>query len=100
MQTTDDLFVPQLAQKKAKKSKVAKWDNYLYDYNNYILKYIKHYKKSTYGNYNSLIKYPYMKIRSEVLELKLYKAQIQNNLTPKQIDRFIEIKIKLVKSIC
>jgi hypothetical protein len=82
------------------KVKTAKWDKRLDDYNNYVKEYIKHYKKSLTGNPISLAKYPYMKIKSEVLAERLNKAQIKCNLTERQIKRVLKIKMKLVKALC
>lgn len=72
-----------------------KWDKYLVDYSNYTKEYIKHYKKSIEGNSISLMKYPYMKARLEVLFEKLFKAQKKNLLTKKQIKRMCQIQIKI-----
>jgi hypothetical protein len=82
-----------------KKLKINKWDKFLHDYNNYTKKYIKYYKKSLLGDTISLTKYPYMKMRSEVIAKKLCEAQIQSALNTNQIDRFIKIKIELVNAI-
>jgi hypothetical protein len=82
------------------KVKIAKWDKRLDDYNNYVKEYIKHYKKSLTGNVVSLTKYPYMKIKSELLAERLNKAQIKCNLTERQIKRVLKIKMKLVKALC
>jgi hypothetical protein len=82
------------------KVKTAKWDKRLDDYNNYVKEYIKHYKKSLTGNPISLSKYPYMKIKSEVLAERLNKAQERSILNEIQIKRILKIKIKLVKALC
>jgi hypothetical protein len=81
------------------KVKIAKWDKRLDDYNNYVKEYIKHYKKSLKGNPISLCKYPYMKIKSDVLAKRLNKAQIKCNLSETQIRRALKIKMKLVKAL-
>jgi hypothetical protein len=82
------------------KAKTAKWDKRIDDYNNYVKEYIKHYKKSLKGNPISLCKYPYMKIKSEVLAERLNKAQERSILNEIQIKRILKIKIKLVKALC
>ena len=80
--------------------KSAKWAARLDDFNNYVKEYIKHYKKSLSGNLISLAKYPYMKIKSELLAERLKKAQDKALLTEKQIKRFSKINMKIVKSSC
>lgn len=82
------------------KVKTSKWDKRLDDYNNYVIEYIKHYKKSLTGNPISLAKYPYMKIKSEVLAERTSKAQDKSILTEKQIKRFSKIKMKIVNACC
>lgn len=100
MKKKDNPFLIDLTIKKSKPPKKSQWDKYLEDYNNYTKKYIKHYKMSLIGNTISLSIYPYMKIKSEVIAEKLYKAQIQSALTTKQVKQFIQIKMELVKTIC
>ncbi|WP_367768193.1 hypothetical protein AB3G33_08380 [Flavobacterium sp. WC2421] len=100
MENKDTPFLIDFTIKKSKPPKNSEWDKYLEDYNNYTKKYIKHYKKSLTGNTISLSIYPYMKIKSEIIAEKLYKAQIQSALTTKQVERFIQIKMKLVKIVC
>jgi hypothetical protein len=75
-----------------------KWDNYLFDYNNYLKKYIKHYKRSLNGNQYSLVVYPYMKIKSEMLCKKLNEALLKNCLNEKQIKRFSKIRLKIFRN--
>lgn len=82
------------------KVKTAKWDKRLDDYNNYVKEYIKHYKKSLHANPISLAKYPYMKIKSEILAERLDKAKVKSILTEKQIKRFDKINIKIVNACC
>lgn len=79
----------------ADKTLVNKWDKCLADYNNYTKEYIKHYKKSIEGNSISLLKYPYMKARSEMLLEKLFEAKKKTLLTKKQIKRMCQIQIKI-----
>lgn len=76
----------------------TKWDKYLIDYNNYTKEYIKHYKKSIDGNSNSLLKYPYMKAKSEALYAKLFDAQEKKFLTEKQIERIYKIQLKIANT--
>ncbi|MEZ7507139.1 hypothetical protein [Flavobacterium sp. Arc2] len=72
-----------------------KWSKLLIDYKNYVKEYIKHYEKSLNGNPISLTKYPYMKIKSELLAERINKAQEKSILTKKQIKRFSKINVKL-----
>lgn len=88
-----------LSSKKEKKCKTNKWDKSLLDFKNYTRKYIKHYKKSLTGDLISLTKYPYMKIRTEIIAERLLKAQRKSVLSSEQIDRFVKIKMKVIKSI-
>lgn len=76
----------------------TKWDKYLIDYYNYTKEYIKHYKKSIEGNSISLLKYPYMKDRSEILYAKLFNAQEKNILSEKQIKRIHKIQLKIANT--
>ncbi|EIA10502.1 hypothetical protein [Flavobacterium frigoris] len=80
--------------------KTAKWTARLDDYNNYVKEYIKHYKKSLNGNPISLAKYPYMKIKSELLAKRLQKAQDKSILNAKQIKKFSKIKTKIANACC
>ena len=82
------------------KVKTTKWTKGLDDYNNYVKEYIKHYKKSLTGNTISLAKYPYMKIKSEVLAARLKKAQDKSILTKKQNKKFSKINMKIQNVFC
>jgi hypothetical protein len=82
------------------KAKNDKWAKRLADYNNYVKEYIKHYKKSLTGNSISLAKYPYMKIKSELLADRLNKARNKSDLDEKQIKKFSKITMKIVNSAC
>ena len=75
------------------KSMKNKYDKCLDDYNNYLKEYIKHYKKSRNGNSLSLLKYPYMKAKSEALHEQLSDARKKSLLTEKQIKRIAKIQI-------
>ena len=83
-----------------KNLKQEKWDKKVNDYKNYVKEYIKHYKKSLKGNFNSLSKYPYMKIKWEALGVKLDKAQKKELLTSKQIKKVIKTQLKIVTICC
>jgi hypothetical protein len=74
---------------------LKKWNKYLDDYNNYLKEYIKHYKKSIKGNPISLLKYPYMKAKSDAIYEQLSDAQKKSLLTEKQIKRLSKIQIQI-----
>jgi len=78
--------------KNCNEKSLKKWNKCLTDYNNYLKKYIKHYKKSIKGDAVSLSKYPYMKVKSEVLHQHLSNARNKSFLTEKQIKRWSKIQ--------
>lgn len=77
-----------------------KWDKKIKVYNNYVKEYLLHYKKSLKGNSVSLSKYPYLKVKSEVLSEKLNKGVKKELLTKKQINKVFKIREKIVNSCC
>jgi hypothetical protein len=77
-----------------------KWNKRLNDFDNYVKEYITHYKKSIRGNSNSLLKYPYMKSKSEEIGLKLNKAEKEQLLTEKQLLRKSKINLKIINTCC
>jgi hypothetical protein len=79
-----------------KDTEFQKWDKRVDDYENYVKEYITHYKKSLKGNSISLSKYPYMKVKSEALGLKLDKAIKKELLTNKQIKKVLRAQLKIV----
>lgn len=83
----------------SKKTISTKWDKCLDDYENYIIEYIKQYKKSLKGNLVSLSKYPYMKAKAEALCEQLHSAQNKALLTEMQIKRISKIQMKIV-NVC
>lgn len=72
-----------------------RWDKYVDDYNNYLKEYVKHYKKSLKGNAISLLKYPYMKVKSELIYERLFNAQKKSLLTDKQLKRIAKIQTQI-----
>lgn len=96
MENSDSIYIPLKDVKN--KVKTAKWARRLDDYGNYVKEYLKHYKKSLTGNPISLAKYPYMKIKSEVLAGRLMKAKDKSILTEKQIKRLSKINLKIVNA--
>ncbi|MBG6112046.1 hypothetical protein H4V97_001068 [Flavobacterium sp. CG_23.5] len=77
-----------------------KWNKRLDDFDNYVKEYITHYKKSIRGNSISLLKYPYMKSKSEEIGLKLNKAEKKQLLTEKQMLRKSKINLKIINTCC
>ncbi|RDI58090.1 hypothetical protein [Flavobacterium glaciei] len=77
-----------------------KWDKKIKEYNNYVKEYLLHYKKSLKGNSVSLSKYPYLKVKSEVLSEKLNKGVKKELLTKKQINKVFKIREKIVNACC
>lgn len=86
---------------KEKENQVCdKWNKKIQDYDNYVKKYLKNYKKSIQKNTVSLSKYPYMKIKSETINKKLNKAMDNGLLTKTQIKKFFKIQLKIVNKCC
>lgn len=75
-----------------------KWDKLLDDYNNYLKEYIKHYKKSLNNNIISLLKYPYMKVKSDSIYERLVRAEKKSLLTEKQLKRITKIQRQIANS--
>ena len=86
---------------KEKENQVCdKWNKKIQDYDNYVKKYLKNYKKSLQKNTVFLSKYPYMKIKSEALNKKLNKAMDNGLLTKTQIKKILKIQLKIVNKCC
>jgi hypothetical protein len=83
-----------------KKTIPNKWDKCLDDYENYIIEYIKQYKKSLKDNLASLSQYPYMKAKAEALCEQLHRAQNKSLLTEKQVKRISKIQMKILHTCC
>ena len=79
---------------------LEKWNKKIQDYDNYVNKYLKNYKKSLQGNTVSLSKYSYMKIKSEALNTKLNKALDKGLLTKKQIKKILKTQVKIMNECC
>jgi hypothetical protein len=73
-----------------------KWDKRLDDYANYLKEYITQYKKSLNGNIIALLKYPYMKAKSESIYERLLIAEKKSMLTEKQLKRIGKIQKQIV----
>ena len=86
---------------KEKENQVCdKWNKKIQDYDNYVKEYLKNYKKSLRKNTVSLLKYPYMKIKSEAINKKLNKAMDNGLLTKNQIKKILKIQLKIVNKCC
>lgn len=79
---------------------LEKWNKKIQDYDNYVNKYLKNYKKSLQGNTVSLSKYSYMKIKSEALNTKLNKAMDKGLLTKNQIKKILKTQVKIMNECC
>ncbi|EIA09681.1 hypothetical protein [Flavobacterium frigoris] len=97
MKAIEDGFVLETTNKKKRKTESNKWDKCLTDYKNYFEEYKKHYKNSQNGDKFSLSQYPYMRARWEVLKERIIKAHSNNSLTKKQIQKVVNINMKIVK---
>jgi hypothetical protein len=81
---------------KIKKSK--KWDKCVADYKNYFKEYKKQYKNSQNGDQTSLMLYPYMRARWEIIKERIIDAHSNKYLTEKQIQKVVKINMKIVKA--
>lgn len=72
------------------------WDSTLDDYEKYIDKYIKLYKKAKNGDTSALTEYPALLEKAQSLSNKLGNAQ--GNLKPKQASRFLKLQQKLANA--
>ncbi|MBA4320179.1 MAG: hypothetical protein C0412_17410 [Flavobacterium sp.] len=95
MKEKDAEIISKKIKKCTDKTLIKKWDKCLDDYNNYLKEYIKQYKKSLKGNFISLLKYPYLKAKSEAIYERLYDAQNKALLTKKQIKRIAKIQSQI-----
>lgn len=77
-----------------------KWDQKLNAYDNYVQKYLIHYKKTLKGSTLSLSRYPYLKVKSESLSKKLNKGIKKELLTKKQLTKVFKIRKKIVNACC
>jgi hypothetical protein len=98
MKAVEEGFVLETTKKKKTKTKSKKWDKYLADYKNYFKEYKRQYKKSQNGDQIALSQYPYMRARWEVLKERIIKAQGNNCLTMKQIQKVTKINLKIVNA--
>lgn len=72
------------------------WDSILDDYETYIDKYIKLYKKAKNGDTSALTEYPALLEKAQSLANKLSKAQ--SEFKPAQASRFLKLQQKLANA--
>lgn len=72
------------------------WDSILDDYETYIDKYIKLYKKAKNGDMDALTEYPALLEKAQSLADKLSKAQ--SDFKPAQASRFLKLQQKLANA--
>ena len=72
------------------------WDSILDDYETYIDKYIKLYKKAKNGDMDALTEYPALLDKAQSLADKLSKAQ--SDFKPAQASRFLKLQQKLANA--
>lgn len=72
------------------------WDAVLDDYEDYVDKYIKFYKKAMKGDMDALSEYPALMEKATSFAEKLENAK--GDLSPKQVGRMAEIQMKMQKA--
>jgi hypothetical protein len=100
MKKNDTISIQNVLEKNKEEIILNKWDKKLNDYNNYVKEYLIHYKKSLKGNSISLSKYPYLKVKSESLSIKLNRGIEKELLTKKQLTKVFKIREKIVNACC
>lgn len=76
-----------------------KWDKVLDDYENYVVEYAKFYKKAMSGDMSAMSKYPALMEKATNLSKSLEEAQNSNDLSQKQMNRFIQIQGKFMEAV-
>lgn len=76
-----------------------KWDKVLDDYENYVVEYAKFYKKAMSGDMSAMSKYPALMEKATNLSKSLEGAQNSNDLSQKQMNRFIQIQGKFMEAV-
>lgn len=74
------------------------FDKMLDDYDEYVTEYIKFYKKAMKGDQDALSEYPAMMEKATNLSESMQKAQNNNELTAKQINRMVKIQTKMLQA--
>lgn len=80
-------------------SKSQNWDKVLNKYDDYTDEYIKYYNKAKNGDISALQEYPKLMQKAEELQKSLAKAQNDNSLTSKQINKMTKIQTKILNAI-
>jgi hypothetical protein len=71
------------------------WDKMLDDYEDYIDQYIILYKKAIKGDQSAILEYPQMLAKASSLQSSMLKAQGNNQLSVKQLNRLSTIIMKM-----
>ncbi|MDG1658904.1 MAG: hypothetical protein P8H56_09995 [Crocinitomicaceae bacterium] len=75
------------------------YDEMLNDYEDYVDEYIVFYKKAAKGDLDAMSDYQKLQGKAEKFDAKMAKARNNNNLTAKQVSRFLEIQTKMGNAI-
>lgn len=86
------------SEKKTSKNN-GNWDKLLDDYDSYVDKYVKLYKKAMAGDNSALSEYPSLMQKAEKLQTSLAKAQSDNSLTASQAGRMMKIQNKMLNAL-
>lgn len=74
------------------------YNEMLDDYEGFVDEYIVFYKKALKGDMDALSSYPELLKKAEKFDSKMDRARNNDNLTSKQISRFIEIQKKMMNA--
>lgn len=74
------------------------WDKMLNDYEDYVVEYLKFYKKAMEGDYSAISKYPALMQKATALQQSIAKAQNDNELSATQVQRMLKIQIKMTNA--
>jgi hypothetical protein len=74
------------------------WDKALEDYENYVDEYIKFLKKANKGDMTAMTQYPALMQKAQEMEKSLGSAQADNDLSPEQIEKMMNIQTKMMKA--
>lgn len=75
------------------------YNEMLDDYEGFVDEYIVFYKKAMKGDMDALSSYPKLLEKAEKFDSKMDRARNNDNLTSKQISRFIEIQKKMMNAV-
>jgi hypothetical protein len=74
------------------------WDQMLNDYEQYVDEYIKFYKLAMKGDASALSEYPEMMEKATNLSESMQKAQNDNQLSVKQLNRMAKIQTRMLQA--